>query len=814
MAEGARYDSTFTESRQGQGLALPYESIGSGRSITDNDDNDHRLLGVVSSVSSGSQEVYVTSGNKIARRPVFNTNLFGEAAGTVISGKRIDRMWFYQTLPSSAGYVYSYILMSVYNFTTGFWEMYYRPNDGGSQIPTIFTDTRSCNSSTIPHICTFSRGLAYIKGFPDSSTSEKLGTIIFDGSGGTPAYKWWGLLGPTVPARIEGWVGKLDTTISATATSMTVSAVSAPPATPFTVQLETEQITVGAKAGAGPYTLSTLTRAANGTTAQEHQALVPVLHRSWAASAHKVEVKTGWQYGYAFKTNTGHISNRSPGETNPDLMPSNTLPFFNQIPDVTYEGNADTTNIPKIIFYRTADGGGNFMELEEFSNPGAGAQTYTDDSLGTGASSSTFSDPLPDTSLKPALLAPSLDSNSPPPTVNFPLVVGTDQPSTSTSNLETWQGRIWMAIDNMLYCSNNEETKAGIPEEAWEYGDNATFYKFTDKIVAIKATSHALYVLGASNTYIGTGTDKLSFAFNTISTTTPAISQDSACAFMDRVAFVTRDLRLCIITGETVDTVTEPIGSIPLVDSTDIKVTFYYSALYQWICVLVPRRSISAVGKMLIYDFGRSQREGRDFWFPPWHGPWNTFCIMPLTGNVVGSSLLVVAAHDVASVTKSSGLVTMAFDTSGADSSLTNAAWTTSDFEFSAMIGPYKNPAGNHLNKMAVPHTTSTLSYIKVDYVTPEVASVNIGMTVYYDMQTVATAASTGTSLTTQQSAPTRRAQSTGYHTKEWHPYQVVQDACIRIHRGSFAATSGVSIERVVVGFLPSAGPDSAGQGG
>lgn len=812
MAEGARFDSTFTESRGGQGLALPYENITTGRSFTDSDDNDHRLLGVVSS-ADGSANVYCTAGNKIARRPVFNTYLMGEVAGTIISGKRIDRMWFYETLPDSSGTVYSYILMSVFNFTSSRWEMYYRPNQGGSLIPTIFTATRSCNDSTAPHLCTFSRGLAYIKGFPHSSTSEKLGTIIFDGSGGTAAYRWWGLLGPTVPARVEGWVGKLDADITATATSMTVSAVNDPPAVPFDVQIETEQITVGAKAGTGPFTLSTLTRAIKSTTAQEHKALLPVLHRSWATAAHKVEVKSGWQYSYALKTNTGHISNRAPGESNPDLMPSNTAPFFDQIPDLTYQGDADTTNIPKIIFYRTPDGGGNFLDLEEFANPGGGAQTYTDDSLGTGATSSTFSDPLPDTSLKPALLAPSLDSNSPPPTVNFPLVVGTDQPSTSTSNLETWQGRIWMAIDNVLYCSNNEETKAGIPEEAWEYGDNATFYRFPDKIVAIRATSSALYLLGSTNTYIGTGTDKLSFAFSTISTSTSALSQDASVTFLDRVAFVTRDMRLCIITGETIDTVTEPIGSIPLVDSIDVKLTFYYSALYQWLCVLIPRRVLTSVGKMLVYDFGRSQREGRDFWFPPWSGPWNSMCIMRITQPSAGASLLIVAAHDATSATKSSGLVTMAFDTSGPDSSISNVAWGTSSFEWSAMMGPYKNPAGNHLNKMAIPHTTTVLSYVKVDYDTPEVAATNIGLTVYYDMQTVGTASSTGTVITTQQSAPTRRAQSTGYKTKEWHPNQVVQDLCLRLHRGDFAIDSGVSIERVVVGFLPSAGPDSAGQG-
>lgn len=811
MAEGARLDSVFTESRGSSNLALPFEDIDVARSFTDTDDNDHRLLGDVQT-NSGSYNCYVTTGSRIDWRPIFNTSLFGTGAGTIISGKRIDRIWFYETLPDSSGTIYSYFLMSVFNYTTSYWEMYYRPNQGGSMIPTIFTNTRSCNSSTAPHIVGISRGLAYIKGFPHSSTSEKLGSIIFDGSTGTPSYKWWGLLGPSTPARVEGWVGKLDTLISATATSMTVSAVSAPPATPFTVQIEMEQITVGAKAGAGPYTLSTLTRGANSTTAQEHAALLPVLHRSWATSSHKVEVKQGWQYGYCWKTNTGHISNRSLPETNPDLMPSNTGPFFNQIPDMTYAGDADTTNIPKIIFYRTTDGGGNFLELEEITNPGAGAQVYSDDSLGTGASSSTFSDPLPDTNLPTALLAPSLDSNSPPPTVNSPLVVGTDQPNTNTSNIETWQGRLWYAIDNVLYCSNNEETKAGIPEEAWEYGDNATFYRFPDRIVAVRATSTALYLLGAKNTYIGTGTDKLSFSFATISTSTPAFGDmDASVAFLNRIAFVTRDMRLCIITGEVVDTVSEPIGNIPLVTTLAVKLAYYYSPTAQWICCLVPNRGpLSSTGRMYVYDFGRSQRDGRDFWFPPWSGNWFAMCVAQLGG--ASPATFVVATADVTSATKSSALVSAAFDGGGSDSIVSNVAWTTQVVDWSIMLGPYKNPAGNHLNSRAVPHTTSALAFIKLDYITNEVAATNVGIEVYIDRNTPATST---VDVTSYQTLPTRRDASVGYTTKEvWAPYQVGNDFAIRIHRGSFANTSGISLNRVAVGFLPSGGPDSAGQGG
>lgn len=807
MAKGSRLDSTFTESRGLSNLALPYECISVARSFTDTDDNDHRILGDNS--TTGSAEMYVTAAGRIARRPIFNTYLTGTGAGTIISGRRIDRTFYYETLPDSAGVVYSYILISAYNHATSLWELYYRPNQGGSTVPTIFTNTRSCNSSRAAHIFAVSRGLAYIKGFPHSSTGELLGTIIFDGSGGTAAFKPWGVLPPTTPMRVEGWVGKLTAPITATATSATVSANSAPPATPFPVQIENEQCNCTATAGAGPYTL-TLTRAYNGTTGAEHAALLPVLHRSWAASAHKVEVNSGWQYVYCKKTITGHISSRSPLETNPDLLPSNTLPFFDQIPDMTYEGDADTTNIPKFVFYRTNDGGGTFLELEEITNPGSGARVYTDDSLASGTGS-TFSDPIPDKDLPTALVAPSPDSNNPPPTVNSPLVVGVDVPSLNTSNMETWQGRIWYAIDNILYCSNNEETKAGIPEEAWEYGDNATLYVFPDRIISIRATSSALYAMGARNTYIGTGTDKLSFAFNIISTSTPAfLDQDSSVAFLNRVAFVTRDLRVCVITGESVDVVTEPIGSIPIVNTLAVKLAFYFSPLNQWLMVMIPNHGpLTNTGQIFVYDFGRSQREGRDFWFPPWSHRLGAFCIAPV--GSAGAVILFGGVINSVGATKSSGLVQMAFDASGPDSSLDDAgAWSTRSFEWGAIIGPYKNPAGNHLNSKSVPHTTTAINYVKLDYSTSASASTNIGLKLGIDQNTVV---SSTVDITTLQTLSTRRAASTGYTSKEWRPWQVGDDFAVHVSRGDIAADTGVTLERLVVGFLPSGGPDAAGQG-
>ena len=199
-------------------MALPYESA-NFRPFTDTETDNYRLVGNYSSDGSayniadgGTYNLYVTQGGRLRVRPGVRAASWIGTSGSILSGKRIDRIWYYETLPDAAGTVYSYFLLSVYDYGTSLWQMYY--NKVGSTTYTAFTATRSCQSSEAPHWVGISRGKAYVKGFPSAASGEKLGTIIFTGGSGAPTFQWWGLLGPTTPVRMSGWIGKLDAAVS------------------------------------------------------------------------------------------------------------------------------------------------------------------------------------------------------------------------------------------------------------------------------------------------------------------------------------------------------------------------------------------------------------------------------------------------------------------------------------------------------------------------------------------------------------------------------------------------------------------------
>lgn len=807
MAEGQKLDSIFVGSRAGgDNLALPYE-YALFRPFTDTTENDCRLVG--SGFGAGSSfDCFVNVGGSIERRPCFQSFL-GTDHANLITGKRIDKMWYYQTLPNAAGATFSWLLMSVYNIGTGFWEMYYQQLQffGGA---TLFTNVRSINSSIAIHSVGFSRGLAYVKGTPDASTGEKLGGIIFDGTGGSIAYRLWGALGPQIPARIAGWTGHFTTAVTTTGTSWVIAAVTAPPATPFTLQSEYEQVTVTAKAGTGPYTL-TVTRGINGTTKAAHIALTPVIYRDFPASDNKVDVKQGWIYSYSLKSLTDQITNRADTEHNPDLLPSNTGAFFDQVPKVTIQGDADTTNFPKLAVWRTTDGGGDFFSLEEVPNTGAGAITYLDDSLGSGASGTTFNNPIPDTKLDTSNHAPSLTSNSPPPTVNPPQVVGTDTPVIATK-IVNFASRFWYAINHILYYSGDEEVKTGIPEECWPSGVSGNFFRFTDTVVSIEATSQALYILGSRNTYILTGTNKETFHVDQIASHCGMwdLAPDGSVSFLDRVAFITGDQRICVITGTYVDTISEPISGSITFPSPKVQLIFYVYQNNQWLMLLVPNRNVAAsYSSIFIYDWRRSMEEKRDFWYPPWRGRINALVTYTRPGIQGGGTNLMAAVYDQVGATKSSALVYMRFAATDAtglvDDTILNDAWITESYNLQARIQPIKNPAGNHMNKYSVPSATTAMGFVKVDH---NSISGNLGLSIFYD-----NTSTSGTSVTSIQTAPTRRAQSTGYVTKEWHPYTVGMDFGILVNNGTIDGNGWLQIDRIAVGMLPSAGPDSAGEG-
>lgn len=799
--EPTRNDSLYVD------IVSPFE-LARYRPPADSSLNDHRYIGDGGITNGSSYNVFITPGGKFSRRPP-TYNIFGTGAGTMIPNCRIDRMWFHSTLPNASGVIDQYYLASVFSHTTSLWEMWYLKNPGSW---TQFTNTRNCNDSTQPHWAISFNGLAYIKGFPDAS-GDKLGTIIFDASSGTPAYKWWGALGPDTPVRLTGWIGKLTADISESATSITISSVTAPSTTAgVTLQIGLEFIT-GTFSGAGPYTFTVSARGVNGTRAVKHTKNDLAFLRvgtgvtsgsaaDWDASDHNVDVYVGWRYGIAYETNTRHVTNVSPFETNPDLLPSSTGPFADLIPRMIAPTVSDTTNVPYLWMFRSQDGSKILNKLERIANPGGTSFEYEDDSLLSGASSTTQGDPLPDAQVDTKAIG-EREVNSPPPTVNDPLVLGTDTPSPNVSKIVVFARRAWYFIDNMLWYSGEEEIRYGNTLESWPSGViRANKIPFPSTGIGLEATRSALYAMTLDGgVYIITGTDRDSFQPRQISDKYPMLAGNYAASvsFLDRVAFVTSGYQVVVITGEDIDPISEPIiGLTSAETATMVQMFFFMDRERQWLMAHFPN-SASGGGHSAtwIYDWRRSQLERRDFWFPVWYSRISTF----LTD--VSNQLLVASMYDNASATKTSGTAIVGFNNAGGsgqgDAVVVNSAWTTEDFDWRAVLGPIKNPAGNHVNVAALPGLSTIPSAFAVEYNDYSSGGV-LGVGVCRD-----TSSLTDTETLTGID-PTHRTAPTGYKSKEYWMNTIARDFWITLSRGTVPIDSSLEIYRIVSVTTPEAG--------
>lgn len=607
--------NTQWDSLQLQPLDLPYDRIQAELNT------DPRIFRGANS--------FVSLGGKMCKRPgtisIDNTEI----------NKRCDRLWLYETLESPPKV---YFIGSFYNSTNGRWQLYYNrlaSVTGWTAIPTL----RDSQLSVYPHELVVSRGLAYIKSFPSSGSTEKLGTIIFDGSGSsTPTSKPWGLLGPTEPAAIVGATTRLSAQITTTtATTINVVSDTGFPAVSFDIQIDFEQMTVTSGL---PGTAWTVTRGANGTTASIHDTNAVVIWRDWDLSDHKVDVNWYWRYTYCWKTITGQISNRAPVQTNIDKLPSSTGPFFDLIPKITYTGVADTANIPTIVIERTTDGGGTYWKLKEIANPGSGLHEFEDKYLETGVGGGTFADPIPDDVINTAVQAPSLTTNSPPPTVLDPLVTGTDTPQHSTS-IVSYSGRLWYAIGNVLFFSGDEEIADGIPEECWPSGFKGNFFRFQYPVTNIQPTADSLYVFTLQATYQITGTNLETFSARPIFENIghPYGHPRAVTRWNDIVGFLTHDFRVAVITNSDAAVVSDPLYT-DLVDHSNLNQAVFDFKYWGDIDkeLLVVNGIVSSdtnLSKQWCFDLKKSKRPSNFQDFKPfWHTPWSIRSSSQVSGRI------------------------------------------------------------------------------------------------------------------------------------------------------------------------------------
>jgi hypothetical protein len=164
-------DSREFDVRQLSNLVLPYDV--QTKELTD---SGPRIV--------AGQNTYITPGGKIAQAPGLNNT--GLTSFTLPN--RVDRLVVYETVePTPKIYLMASVLVG------GFWQVQYLRLDSGSPAWTSVGTLRGVNISQAPHEFVVARGLCFIKGF---GLAQKIGAVVFDGSGVSPTLKGWGIDGP------------------------------------------------------------------------------------------------------------------------------------------------------------------------------------------------------------------------------------------------------------------------------------------------------------------------------------------------------------------------------------------------------------------------------------------------------------------------------------------------------------------------------------------------------------------------------------------------------------------------------------------
>jgi len=185
-------DSRELDVRQLNSLTIPYDV--STKELTD---GPPRLV--------AGNNTYINIGGKIVQAPGLNNT--GLTSYTIAG--RADRIKVYETIESTPKV---YIMASIYNGAT--WTAYYIRLDAGAPAWTSLGTYRGINASLAPHTFTVARGLCFIKSYTSNfATNLGVGAVIFDGSGGSPTVRPWGIFGPgAAPVHVANNAGGTATT--------------------------------------------------------------------------------------------------------------------------------------------------------------------------------------------------------------------------------------------------------------------------------------------------------------------------------------------------------------------------------------------------------------------------------------------------------------------------------------------------------------------------------------------------------------------------------------------------------------------------
>lgn len=762
---------------------LSFDSLDLGYNLSE------RELSEKPRLVAGSKNTIVTYGGKLGKR----YGAVGLANTTLASTKRIDRLWVYETLDTPP---IVYLVASVFTpGSPGSWSLYYCRLDTSTPWTQV-TDYRNCNESTVAHEGGVARGMLFVRGVPQSG-ADKLGTVILDGSGGTMSVRPWGVLGSDTPAQIVAVQTTLATALNASGGS-TMTLVSYPAHFPtggsFNVQIDYEIFTL---TWSGTTTLPML-RGAQGTIEAAHSTGATVRYLGmdntpWTPSAHPIVVNTGWKYSYAYQSITGQVSDLVDVETNPTLLPSNTGPFVNLIPQVAFIGAADTTNIPYVVFFRTTDGGGTFFQLEVVANPGAGTFTYYDDSAPSGLSGTTFADPLPDEQLNQAIIAPSLTSNAPPPAAH------TGQ--TGVVNVEAgtpfayYAGRWFFGLGNFVYYSGQEEITLGVPEECFPTGTNGNFFKFQTRVMNLQVTNDGLYIITRDATNILTGTALDTFNLRPLfqDLGAPVGHPRAICRFSDSICWLTHDYRIVLSGGSQLQILSHELGqdlitAINAGNEVDIKT--WASLDKQFILVSAINKQSPSLTSTWVFDVLKSNDTQGNFWYAPWTVP--TTCLAQgRTQTTSNIHSLIFAVNNGASTYLAT------YDTTGSTGSDFDPSGASTNFDFIAVTNLFMLPPGNHINALRRPGVIPTVDFIEItrsQYAADKDPDV---FAFFDDLWT------TPVSMVAP-SEPMFTAQTLGYRTLEYPVTRAAKRVALKLQK--LASPDKFDLQNITIVFLSTLG--------
>ena len=349
----------------------------------------------------------------------------------------------------------------------------------------------------------------------------------------------------------------------------------------------------------------------------------------WLDATADFDVVRGFRYAYTYVTTTGHESSRSPWT---DLSGEST----DKQPRMTIPTRGDRTNIPKINIYRSGDGGGPLYLLEQIDNTTGSAITYNDDNFETGRgflSQVNQSRPIP-----------GFGTNDPPPTRSSG-TIGTD-PIVRSSPLAEWAGRIFYAIENIIFWSVNDEALPGTGrlQESFRGGSifRANRAQVREKVLDLRASTDGLYIFTTKNTYIVTGERRNELRVRLLFPDIGIHDRHCSVAAGGTVLWLDQNLDLRS-TARGVDA----RGTIPDILSTPlngeqrdyltryIRLDAHHIPDYLWISIYAGQTGsdgepVEANAVLYVYD------ATRQFWFPPWNltacAVWERFRVAKYNG--------------------------------------------------------------------------------------------------------------------------------------------------------------------------------------